>query len=112
MERAGSTGPALSLNERVLCGGFMVPFCLELTYFFLQVHFSDVLLQPTHTPFLIAMPQVLHGSHPQVWHMGTSFSQRCAPWPLHDLSTLNDINQHHHDCDDQENVNESSHRVR
>jgi hypothetical protein len=36
------------------------------------VHFSDGLLQPTHTPFLIAMPQVLHGSHPQVWHIETS----------------------------------------
>jgi hypothetical protein len=42
---------------------------LELPYFFLQVHFSDGLLQPTHTPFLIAIPQVLHGSHPQVWHI-------------------------------------------
>ena len=37
------------------------------------MHFSDGLLQPTHTPFLIAMPHVLHGSHPQVWHMETSF---------------------------------------
>jgi hypothetical protein len=52
--------------------GPFVPFCLELPYFFLQVHFSDGLLQPTHTPFLIAMPQVLHGSHPQVWHIETS----------------------------------------
>jgi hypothetical protein len=72
MERAGSTGPALSLNERVPCGAFMVPFCLELPYFFLQVHFSDGLLQPTHTPFLISLPQVLHGLHPQVWHILTS----------------------------------------
>ena len=72
MERAGSTGPALSLNERVPCGAFMVPFCLELHYFFLQVHFSDGLLQPTHTPFLISLPQVLHGLHPQVWHILTS----------------------------------------
>jgi hypothetical protein len=44
-----------------------------ISYFFLQVHLSDGLLQPTHTPFLIAMPQVLHGSHPQVWHIETSF---------------------------------------
>jgi hypothetical protein len=72
MERAGSPGPALSLNERLPGGAFMAPFCLELPYFFLQVHFSDGLLQPTHTPFLIAMPQVLHGSHPQVWHIETT----------------------------------------
>jgi hypothetical protein len=78
MERAGSTGPALSLNERVPCGGFLVPFCLELPYFFLQVHLSDGLLQPTHTPFLIAMPQVLHGSHPQAWHMETSLIPVCS----------------------------------
>jgi len=48
---------------------------LELHYFFLQVHFSDGLLQPTHTPFLISLPQVLHGLHPQVWHIETSFIQ-------------------------------------
>src|SRR5450759_2843903 len=72
MGKAGSTDPALSLNERVPCGAFMVPFCLELPYFFLQVHFSDGLLQPTHTPFLISLPQVLHGLHPQVWHILTS----------------------------------------
>jgi hypothetical protein len=45
----------------------------ELPCFSLQVHLSDGWLQPTHTPFLIGMPHVLHGSHPQVWHMGTSF---------------------------------------
>jgi hypothetical protein len=45
---------------------------LELPYFFLQVHLSDGLLQPTHTPFLISLPQVLHGLHPQVWHIETS----------------------------------------
>jgi hypothetical protein len=39
----------------------------------LQTHFSDGWLQPTHTPFLISLPQVLHGSHPQVWHMVPSF---------------------------------------
>ena len=49
------------------------PFLPGTPYFFLHVHFSDGLLQPTHTPFLIAMPQVLHGSHPQVWHISTSF---------------------------------------
>src|SRR5512141_2800225 len=38
MERAGSTDPALSLNERAPCAAFLVPFCLELPYFFLQVH--------------------------------------------------------------------------
>src|SRR5674476_634571 len=48
---------------------------LELPYFFLHVHFSDGLLQPTHTPFLIATPQVLHGLHPQVWHIETSLIQ-------------------------------------
>jgi hypothetical protein len=35
-------------------------------FFFLQVHFSDGLPHPTHTPFLISMPQVLQGVHPQV----------------------------------------------
>jgi hypothetical protein len=80
MERTGSTDPALPLNERVPRGAFMVPFCLELPYFFLQVHFSDGLLQPTHTPFFIAMPQVLHGSHPQVWHISTSFIPVCSKW--------------------------------
>jgi hypothetical protein len=47
-------------------------FSSESPYFFLQVHFSDGLLQPTHTPFLISLPQVLHGVHPQVWHIETS----------------------------------------
>ena len=69
----GRDQPTPPLNERVPCGAFLVPFCLELPYFFLQVHLSDGLLQPTHTPFLIAMPQVLHGLHPQVWHIETSF---------------------------------------
>src|SRR5659263_552033 len=41
-----------------------------------------------------------------------SFPQRCTPWSLHGPSTLNDIDQYHHDRDDQENVNESTHRVR
>src|SRR5659263_397363 len=41
-----------------------------------------------------------------------SFPQRCTPWSLHGLSTLKDINQYHHDRDAQENVKESSHRVR
>jgi len=41
-----------------------------------------------------------------------SFPQRCAPWSLHGSSTLKDIDQYHHDRDDQENVNESSHRER
>lgn len=48
------------------------PF-MEFPYFFLQVHFSDGLLHPVHTPFLISLPHVLQGSHPQDWHMGTSF---------------------------------------
>src|SRR5659263_266860 len=39
-------------------------------------------------------------------------AQRSTPSSLHDLSTLKDIDQHHHDRDDQENVNESSHRER
>jgi hypothetical protein len=38
----------------------------EILYFFLHVHLSDGWLQPTHTPFLIGIPQALHGSHPQV----------------------------------------------
>ena len=46
---------------------------MEFPYFFLQVHFSDGLLHPVHTPFLISFPHVLQGSHPQDWHMGTSF---------------------------------------
>ena len=71
MGRAGSTDPAL--DHRVPRGAFFVPFRLEFPYFFLQTHFSDGWLQPTHTPFLISLPQVLHGSHPQVWHMVTSF---------------------------------------
>ena len=37
---------------------------------------------------------------------------KCPPWSLHGLSSLNDVNQYHHDRDDQENVKESSHRVR
>src|SRR5659263_129567 len=41
-----------------------------------------------------------------------SFPRRCTPWSLHSPSTLNDIDQHHHDRDDQENVNEPAHRVR
>ena len=60
------------LEERKSCCPFFKPFRQEPPYFFLQVHLSDGWLQPTHTPFLIAMPQVLHGSHPQVWHMETS----------------------------------------
>lgn len=40
--------------------------------FFLQVHLSDGLLHPTHTPFLISIPQVLQGSQPQIWHIGAS----------------------------------------
>jgi hypothetical protein len=32
----------------------------------LQVQLLDGFPQPTHTPFLIGIPQVLHGSHPQV----------------------------------------------
>ena len=89
------------------------PFLPGTSYFFLQVHFSDGLLQPTHTPFLIAIPQVLHGSHPQVWHIvETSFPQRYAPSSLQDLSTLNDTNQYHHNRDDQENVKETAQRVR
>src|SRR5660398_148655 len=39
-------------------------------------------------------------------------AQRSTPWSLHGPSTLKDIDQHHHDRDDQENVNESAHRVR
>jgi len=77
MERARSGDPALSLNERVPRGAFLAPFCLELPYFFLQVHLSDGLLQPTHTPFLISLPQVLHGLHPQVWHIETSLLPGC-----------------------------------
>ena len=69
MERAGSGDPALSGKDILWC--FINYFLPELPYFFLQVHFSDGSLHPTHTPFLIAMPQVLHGSHPQVWHMET-----------------------------------------
>jgi len=71
MERAGSTDPAL--DHRVPRGAFFVPFRLEFPYFFLQTHFSDGWLQPTHTPLLISLPQVLHGSHPMVWHMVPSF---------------------------------------
>src|SRR5450759_1603658 len=41
-----------------------------------------------------------------------SFPQRCTPWSLHGSSTLKDIDQYHHDRDNQENVNESSHRER
>jgi len=45
------------------------------------------LLQPTHTPFLISFPQVLHGVHPQVWHISTSFipgscKRKAQPFPL------------------------------
>ena len=71
MERAGSTDPAL--DHRVPRGAFFVPFRLEFPYFFLQTHFSDCLLQPTQTTFLISLPHALHGSHPQVWHMVPSF---------------------------------------
>src|SRR3990172_2580651 len=38
--------------------------------------------------------------------------QRSIPMPLQGLSSLNDIDQYHHDRDDQENMNESSHCVR
>jgi hypothetical protein len=69
--RAGSGDPALAGKE--ILWRLLNTFLPELPYFFLQVHFSDGWLHPTHTPFLIAMPQVLHGSHPQVWHMETSF---------------------------------------
>ena len=80
MERAGSTDPAL--DHRVPRGAFFVPFRLEFPYFFLQTHFSDGWLQPTHTPLLISLPQVLHGSHPQVWQMVPSLSvhlHSCLP---------------------------------
>ena len=49
-------------------------------YFFRQVQFSDGLLQPTHTPFLISLPQVLHGLHPQVWHIVTSLIPGSSKW--------------------------------
>jgi hypothetical protein len=71
MERAGSGDPALSGKD--ILWRLLNSFLPELPYFFLQVHFSDGSLHPTHTPFLISIPQVLHGSHPQVWHMETSF---------------------------------------
>ena len=80
MPRAGSTDPAL--DQRVPRGAFFVPFRLEFPYFFMQTHFSDGLLQPTHTPLLISLPQVLHGSHPQVWQMVPSLSvhlHSCLP---------------------------------
>jgi hypothetical protein len=78
MERAGSTDPAL--DHRVPRGARFVPCRLEPPYFFRQVHFSDGLLQPTHTPFLISLPQVLHGSHPQVWHIETSLIPGSSKW--------------------------------
>jgi hypothetical protein len=37
---------------------------------------------------------------------------KCPPWSLHGLSSLKDMNQCHHDRDEQENVNESSQCVR
>jgi len=54
------------------------------------VHFSDGLLQPTHTPFLIAMPHVLHGSHPQVWHIETSLIPDYADCLLAQAKLLGD----------------------
>jgi hypothetical protein len=44
--------------------------------------------------------------------MSRALPQRCAPRTLQGFSTLKDINQYHYDRDDQENVYESSHRVR
>src|SRR5674476_1341395 len=61
-------------------GGINRPPSFPYMKAYLVVHFSDGLLQPTHTPFLIAMPQVLHGSHPQVWHMETSFIPGSSKW--------------------------------
>ena len=52
MERAGSTGPALSLNERVPCGAFMVPFCLELPSFLLASAFFGWLAAADAYPVL------------------------------------------------------------
>jgi len=40
------------------------------------------------------------------------FGETGLPWSLQGLPALNDIDQDHHDRDDQENVNESAHRVR
>ena len=56
---------SLVADKKYAAGGkFQMGF--ELLYFSLQVHLSDGWLQPTHTPFLISLPQVLHSSHPQV----------------------------------------------
>jgi hypothetical protein len=43
-------------------------------YFFLQVHCAAGLPHPAQTPFLISPPQVLHGEHPHVWHIDTSYT--------------------------------------
>jgi hypothetical protein len=41
-------------------------------YFFAHPQPAEGLPQPTHTPFSIALPHTLHGSHPHSWHMGSS----------------------------------------
>jgi len=44
------------------------------------------------------------------WDVGLQDPQSFAPGALV-ASTSNDTNKNHHDCDDQEGMNESSHRV-
>src|SRR3990172_8034189 len=58
-----------------------------------------------------------HDCHDLDWAHLVSFlprtlPQRSIPRALQGLSSLNEINQYHHDRDDEEDVNESSHCVR